>query len=105
VNKNSGNENTFREAMNLDLDFVRAEVNAGLDRWFYWALRLRDLVNASGNYTCDAFDNSARRIKTELRHCLLNSLSKVHRFECLRERLEGISNTGGNGSESPETQQ
>jgi len=91
--------------MTVELEFVRIEVNNAFDRWLYWQLRLRDLINAADSYSCEAFDVSARRIKAQLRHSLLDSLSKIHRFECLRERMEELSHTDHNASEPPEASQ
>jgi hypothetical protein len=60
--------------MTVELEFARIEVNDAFDRWLYWQLRLRDLVNAADSYTCQSFDVSARRIKSELRHAHIHAL-------------------------------
>ena len=79
--------------MNIELEFLRAEVNAALDRWHLSQQRLRDLVNGADNYTCDSYEVSATAIKQIMRHGMIDTLSKVYRFECLRERMEGISSS------------
>lgn len=88
--------------MTVELELARIEVNDALDRWLYWQLRIRDLINTTDGYTCQAFDVSVRRIKSELRHAHIHALSRVHRFECLTERME---NPSLNASEPPEADQ
>jgi hypothetical protein len=85
--------------MRIELELVRIEVNNAFDRWLYWQLEIRDLINAGDAYSCQSFDVSARRIKLELRHAHIHALSRVYRFECLRERMEDPSL---NTSEPPE---
>jgi hypothetical protein len=87
------NSNDPSTAMNLDLAFARAEINAAFDGWFRSQLKLRDLINDSASYTCDAYEVSATAIKQAMRRGLIDTLSKVYRFECLRERLAGISSS------------
>jgi hypothetical protein len=93
ANKNSNDASQFGEAMNLDLAFARAEINAAFDRWHLSQQRLRDLVNGADTYTCDSYEVSASRIKQAMRRGIIDTLSKVYRFECLRERMEGISSS------------
>jgi hypothetical protein len=89
--------------MTVELEFARFETNAAFDRLHYWQQKLRDLLNASDNYTVDAFDLSARKIIGSMLNANLRALSKFHHFECLRERMEAISNTDPSGSDSPES--
>jgi hypothetical protein len=85
MNENSNDATASRD---LDLEFTRAKVNAAFDRWHYWQQRLRDLLNAADRYMCETFDISAREIKERMRHAHLDTMSKLYRFECLRERIE-----------------
>jgi hypothetical protein len=96
VNENSNDASTAKK---LDLAFVRAEVSAVFDRLHLSQQRLRDLVNAADNYTCDAYEVSASTIKQAMRHGLIDTLSKVYRFECLRalvayRKAEAVSSGG-----------
>ena len=93
MNTNSDDSSGFGDATSLDLAFARAEVNAAFDRLHLSQQRLRDLVNGADTYTCDAYEVSASKIKQAMRHGMIDTLSRVYRFECLRERMEGISSS------------
>ena len=74
--------------MDLDLDYARSETNAAFDRWLYWQLRLRDLLNCASEYEYEAFIESASAIKERVRNANLDMLSRLYRFECKWQQAE-----------------